>query len=237
MALQAEGGPAPYAPPSAVTTGVEAFRNRGLTIPFTPEVLVRAGVTEGLAPRTYQALRLIDLIDEAGNPTAELVNLRRAPEEEYRDRFAEVIRAAYAPIFQFADPATDPPQRVRDAFRPYEPVGQQGRMVTLFLGLCEYTGIIESSPRRAPAEASTRRTSPQPRTRQRDRSVKDKGTDSKGALPKSVPPALAAFLQELPPVGGSWTSQQRKRFIDTFTTLLDYSYEVEEAPAPEGGES
>jgi hypothetical protein len=141
MAL-ASDGPAPYTSPSAVVSIVDRFRERGLQVPFDLDVLMRAGISEGLAPRTLHALRQLDLIDEAGNPTEALLGLQRATSDEFRDRAAEVIRAAYAPIFQFTDPSEDPPERVRDAFRAYTPTGQQGRMVTLFMGLCEWAGIV-----------------------------------------------------------------------------------------------
>ena len=52
-----------------------------------------------------------------------------------------LLRAAYRPIFAFVDPATASHDEIRDAFRGFTPVGQQQRMVTLFLGLCAYAGL------------------------------------------------------------------------------------------------
>lgn len=129
---------------------VERFRDRGLQTPFTTEVLAKAGVTESLLNRTLQTLKLLDLVEDDGNPTQALRDYAKAPEDEARTRFAEMVRGTYAPIFSFVDPATDLPNRIRDAFRSYEPRGQQDRMVILFLALCEYTGIISKVPKRAP---------------------------------------------------------------------------------------
>jgi hypothetical protein len=160
MAIEHEG-PAPYTSPSTIIHIVERFRERGLQTPFDADVLIRAGVSEGLAQRTMHSLRQLDLIDDQGNPSDALDSLRLAPGGEYKDRFAEVIRAAYAPIFQYVDPENDPLERIRDAFRPYSPVGQQGRMVTLFLGLAEYAGIVPPRPKLAPTQVGS--TSGRPR--------------------------------------------------------------------------
>src|ERR1700693_349909 len=118
-------GQAPYAPTGRVITILEGYRNRGLQTPFTLDVLMRAGITEPLAPRTLRSLKALDLIDDDGQPTAAFEQLRKASSEEYKARLAAVIHAAYAEVFQYTDPATDPPEKVRDAFRHYQPVGQQ----------------------------------------------------------------------------------------------------------------
>jgi uncharacterized protein DUF5343 len=119
---------------------IEFHRRRGLPGPVTLDVLTRVGVSESLAPRTLQALKLLDLVDDDGTVTTTFEGLRTAPEAEYRDRFAEFLRGAYPEIFHFRDPATDERTAIRDAFRSYRPTGMQERMVNLFLGLAEYAG-------------------------------------------------------------------------------------------------
>lgn len=234
MALQPDG-PAPYTSPSSVIQLVEGFRNRGLQTPFTADVLIKSGVSDGLAPRTLQALKQLDLIDEAGEPTPELRALQRASSEEFKPRFAELIRSAYAPIFAFADPATDPSERVRDAFRGYVPIGQQGRMVTLFVGLCEYAEIVTGvAPKRA--------TTPKPHATRGPRGPRpERGGEQVRPSPgqptfraAGLRPSLAGLLSELPPEGSTWTSNDKKRFLTTFEAVLDFAIPVDDLPGGDG---
>jgi hypothetical protein len=152
-----ENGPAPYAPPSAVISLIERYRNHGLSTPFTQDVLMRAGVTEALAPRTLHALKLLDLVGEDGEATEEFITLQRATTSEFPEQLQMVLRAAYQPIFSFCDPATATADQVRDAFRGFTPIGQQSRAVTLFLRLCAYSGMVV-------AEAPRERTTAPPKT-------------------------------------------------------------------------
>src|SRR5262249_33172555 len=99
-------GKAPYAPAERVIEIIDKYRAHGLATPFTAEVLARAQVTESLIPRVLSAMKQLDLIDDDGNPTSQLDLLRKAPTPEYKERFGEWVRAVYAPIFQFVDPAT-----------------------------------------------------------------------------------------------------------------------------------
>ena len=151
-------GNAPYASPKNVLDVMERYRNRGLRTPFTVDLLGQIGVPDGAAHRTLQALRLLDLVDDAGEPTEALEGLKRASEDEYRPLLAQIVRSAYHTIFTVADPAEDSPVAVRDAFRFYKPDSQQHRMITLFLALCEEAGIIEKTGSNAvPAEPHPRR--------------------------------------------------------------------------------
>src|SRR5687768_1056094 len=120
-------GVCPYAPGGTILSVIERARDRGLPNPVTKEVLMRAGVTESLAPRALQALVLLELTNEEGAWTNNMETLRRCPEAEFPERLAAIIRAVYADVFQYIDPATDEPTTIRDAFRAYTPHGQQDR--------------------------------------------------------------------------------------------------------------
>lgn len=132
---------APYAPASAVLDIVARHRTKGLPSPINGEVLSRAGVSRSLIPRTLYALQVLDLIDNQGNPTDTLESLRLAPEAEYKQRLTQWLTRAYADVLQFIDPEIADEVAIRDAFRSYNPVAQQPRMVTLFIGLFAAAGV------------------------------------------------------------------------------------------------
>ena len=147
--------PVPYAPASAVLEIISRRRHRGLPIPINADVLSRASVSASLIPRTLQALQVLDLIDGDGNPTAIFEAIRTAPEAEYQRRLEDWLEGTYAEVFTFVDPAKDDEVRIRDAFRSYNPAGQQERMVTLFVGLCT---AARNHPRQG--KRATERTTP-----------------------------------------------------------------------------
>ena len=230
--------PGPYAPPRAILEIINRFRHRGLATPFDADVLARAGVSNSLIQRTLHSLRTLDLIDEIGNPTEQLINLQQAPEPEFQGRLADVVRAAYAEIFNFADPATDDAQAIRDAFRPYRPTGQQNRMVSLFLGLSAAAGLIPQSAANEgqaerPARAAVPRRVPNPvtRTPRSDARTRDTVRPAPG-----LPPALAGLLNALPGDNAGWTQDERDRFVTTFEAVLDFSYPIREAVTEGEGE-
>jgi Family of unknown function (DUF5343) len=246
MALGTDGGSAPYAPVKPVIALIERYRDRGLPTPITQEILIRSQiVTESLAPRTYQGLRLLDLIDEQGQPTTALKEIGTAPSTEFRERLAALVRGAYAPIFSLADPAQDSPEAIRDAFRGYEPRGQLDRMIALFYGLCEYAGIAEA-PKRAPA-----RPAPSAPNGNRNAARVHKADSDGGSVKESaakvaaqpnvpgLPAPLQGLLHDLVNIGPTWTKDRRDQFLAVFTAVLDYSFPVHEGAgndsAPEGG--
>lgn len=249
MAVQ-KGGSAPYAPASAVIEVIDGYRNRSPQAPFTVDVLGRLGISESLRPRTLQALKLLDLVDERGEPTQALVALRQAPSDEFAERLAEIVRAAYAEVFAYCDLATDSPERIVDAFRPFKPPSMRDRMVRLFYGLCEQSGIINEAPkiesqpaqprvRRArpergegngvgtgsstPAPGGAPHTSPQPPA---DHSMKR-------AAPPDLHPALAGLLALIPSGAEPWSRARRDGFVRAWEAALDICHPVEEAAQDE----
>jgi hypothetical protein len=218
--------PAPYTSPTAILGIIDRYRNRGLQSPFTAEVLGRAGVSDSLIPRTLQALQALDLINEDGTPTETLEGLRRIPEAEYQNRLQEWLKGAYEEVFTFVDPSTDSSTAIRDAFRTYEPVGQQSRMVTLFMGLCEAAGLItktqkETKPRQ-PRTPSARPSIPT-----RRRTTAQEKLNQPSHIPQ-VPPAISGLLGSLPPEGQGWTQERRDKFMETFGTVLDFVFPIGE---------
>jgi hypothetical protein len=233
------GEPAPYGPPQGVLTVINGFRDRGLATPFTGDVLLRAGISESLVPRVIKSLEALDLIGDDGMPTAEMEGLRRATTAEFQGRLADVVRAAYAEVFQFTDPATDDATRIADAFRSYNPPGQRGRMVTLFMGLCEAAGIIPASGGKAPAQPAPRQRSTMGKRTFDPRKVqafKSRPPSDHNDHNAGVPAAITGLLKSLPPEGGSWPSARRTAFVKTFESVLDFCYPIAD-PSTDSGET
>jgi hypothetical protein len=231
MAVTAER-PAPYAPASAVQEVITRYRNRGLQTPINGEVLRRAGVSDSLIPRTLQALQTLDLIQQDGMPTPVLEGLRLAPEAEFKKRQEDWLKAAYADVFAFVDPAQDDETRIRDAFRSYGPIGQQDRMVSLFTGLCNAAGLMPAKPEQRPRQQAA--VTPRRRTAAKKVATAEAGmtpgrgtrsngsADSQGVGMKGVPAPLAGLFAALPSAEAGWNTASRDKFLATFETVLDF---------------
>jgi hypothetical protein len=258
MPIQSPGR-APYAPGQTVLDVITTYRERGLQTPIDKEVLLRAGVSESLALRTLQALQLLDLIDERGQPLEVMEGLRIAPSDEFPDRLADVVRAAYEEVFNYVDPGTAPANKVEDAFRTYTPAGQRSRMVTLFISLCEAANIIseearsrlssgrQATPSRRSSKSSNGGSSPtgaRPSGRAagggRGSSGSGRGRGVEvGAEPGiaslSLPAPVAGLLSQLPDAVTGWTEDRRDKFLHTLRAVLDFCIPVVE-PDAEGEE-
>jgi hypothetical protein len=232
-------GQAPYAPPAAVLSIIEGFRDRGLQTPFTLEVLTRAGVSESLAPRTLQALKLLDLVDGDGEPTQQFSDLAKAPQAEFADRLATILHAAYQDVFKFVNLDVDDYQRVRDAFRHYKPRGQQERMVTLFLHLCSNAGLTEGTlkpPRAAkPSGSSTTRPRQKPKKAKNPTAINPstriapKGEAEFTASPapsSGQHPLIRGLIQSLPESGSEWPQRARNAWVKAALANFDLVYEL-----------
>ena len=208
-----QGKPAPYAPASAILALIERHRNKGLPVPVNADVLGRASISKSLIPRTLQAMQTLDLIDEDGKPTPILEGLRLAPETEFLHRMTEWLNAAYSDALTFVDPATDDEGRIRDAFRSYNPVGQQSRMVALFTGLFKAAGgapVQRSTSRKATAGAgkptavpSTKAVQDVPRAREQETATERRPDPAEMTATPEQPLAIApeqTLLNMLDPV-------------------------------------
>lgn len=226
MPLQ-HNGTAPYAPASTVLSLIERARTRGLPTPITKDVLLRAGVSESLVPRTMQALQLLELIAEDGAWTQNLESLRSVPEAGFQAILADIIRSVYEDVFKYIDPSKDSQTAIRDAFRGYNPHGQQDRMVPLFMGLCKRAGIVdsESAPRTPREPRQVKKTQPASRPPKADlrQPIKPASSPTTG-----LPAPLTGLLAALPPEGAGWTKERRDQFLTTFGTLLDFCFPIRE---------
>lgn len=233
--------PAPYAPTSAILELIERHRNKGLPPVVDADVLARAGISDSLIPRTLQALKTLDLLTEDGRPSEVFEGIRLTPTAEYQQRMAEWLNAAYADALSYVDPATDDEVAIRDAFRKYIPTGQQGRMVSLFMGLFTAAGVMPqrakaSPPKRSvqangsakpkPGLTNTHRAPARPPAGQRPPQYESRPP----AFAGSLPPAIAGLLATLPPDGGYWTKERRDGFMATLGAVIDYTFKIGEPP-------
>lgn len=163
-------GPAPYAPPATVMSVIQ--RHRQVAVPhFDVPTLTRIGVSESLAPRTLQSLKLLQLVTDEGAPTEEFERLRKSPSAEFEQELLAIIQNAYGAVFSIVDPTSAGVEQVEDAFRHFTPAGQRGRMVTLFLGLLREAGVEGPSDRQ---ESTSRRGVVRPRQTTKKASVQPK---------------------------------------------------------------
>lgn len=222
--------PAPYAPPSAIMEVVNRFR-RGLPAPITTEVLGRAGISDSLIPRTLQALQTLDLVSDDGAATMILEGLRRAPEPEFQKRLAEWLNTTYADVLSFIDPATADEGAIRDAFRAYNPVGQQPRMVTLFIGLYTAAGVRTAEKAATPRAPSVRAratgiASGAGKAVARARTSTAHAAATKNNASAEMPSALAGLMASLPKDGDGWTQADHDKFMRTFSAVLEFCYPI-----------
>lgn len=220
--------PAPYATAGSILDLINRYRSRGLPAPVDSDVLGRVGIAQTLIARTLQALHSLDLVDaKTGAPTATFEALRLAPEDEFQKRLADWLKGAYADVFSVVDPSKDGDARIRDAFRTYQPVGQQERMKLLFQGLCTAAGLM---PQKAPKSAGTD-ASVSPRTKTIvKRVVAQRFKDAPRHPPRGpaadLPAALAGLLASLPAAGDGWTQSERDKFVTTFSAVLDFCFPI-----------
>lgn len=230
--------PAPYAPATAILDLIERHRNKGLPAVVDADVLLRAGISSSLAPRTLQALKTLDLIDSDGRPSEVFEGIRLAPTAEYEQRLTEWLNTTYADALSYVNPATDDEIAIRDAFRKYTPTGQQSRMVSLFMGLFTAAGVMpprskQSSPRSSANGATSKPAKPRQNNRTERESKARTGTSAphaqKPSLGGALPPAIAGLLATLPTDTGIWTRERRDQFMMTFAAVLDYTFRIGEA--------
>jgi len=156
----------PYGPAANLKTIFDTWRDRSMPDQLGKEWLERIGLSSNLTAKNLHALRFLGLIDDAGYTTAVAQRLRGATSEEYPSVLEEIIRKAYAKVFEIRNPSIDSRTRVDDAFRLELPQAQRSRMVACFFGLCAMAGIPlkEAPPLR---ESQTRKSSSLPSKRLR----------------------------------------------------------------------
>ena len=234
--------PAPYAPASAILELIDRHRSRGLPPIVDADVLLRAGISDSLVPRTLQALKVLDLLTDEGRPSEIFEGLRLAATAEYQQRLADWLNAAYADALAYVDPAIADEIAIRDAFRKYVPTGQQSRMVTLFMGLFTAAGVM--APRQKTAKSSATKNAPTVNVRLHPGKGRSSAIVLGSAHKQTVarqpasgifPAALTGLLASLPGDGNGWTQEQRDKFMMAFPVILDFCYPIMADLEPKAG--
>jgi hypothetical protein len=230
MAETVDPNYAPYAPYKNVQAVISRYRDRGLPEQLTAAEVERLGISGGMAPRTLRALRFLGLIDEGGNRLEPFERLKRASTEEYPAQLAEIVRAAYLPVFQIVDPAQDSDTAIADAFRRFEPSAQRDKMLALFRGLIEAAEIVQPGKPKS-REGGARRAEP---TRVKPAALKSNpkpaDVDLAGGGAETLPDyrLIQAVIQQLPREP-RWIEAKRDRWIKALVAAVDLVFEVEDA--------
>ena len=179
--------------------------------------------------------------------------MRIAKTDDFQDEVAVWLRDVYGEILGIVNPATARYGDVEDAFRGHTPAGQRTRMVTLFIGLCDYAGLvpddsnlrgsIRSQKREAGAGAKKRlRSRSKPgdtgrRAPERSQVEKPKADEpermSKGDMMDVLSrqrtvlhPFIQGLVDALPPVGTAWPSDTREKWLNAARATFDLMYEL-----------
>jgi hypothetical protein len=216
----------------SVLSVIDRFRARGLSDPLTTTTLEQIGIKPSTTSFTLRTLVFLGLIDESGNITPAFHQLRQAPENDYPNSLAEIIRKAYLRVFTVADPATDDGGKITDAFRVYEPANQREKMIRLFMGLCEKAGIVP------PGSVRQQKSTPRRGITRNNPNAQHPKQETPAAPPPSPPTSshdalhlsLEGLVNDLPNRGKNWTQTERERWLAAFTYSLDYAYPAKEEP-------
>lgn len=196
---------APYGTATGITTVLDTFRETGLGgNKITTAFIKRFSMGEEVARRVALSMRLLDLIDDEGVPTKNLLAFKQAPTGEYKKVFANQLYDAYATEFAVLgrDLAGKTKTQIEDAFRHFKPDTLRDRMVTCFLGLCEYAEIIPLSAKAKPG--------PKPRGAPSVPRQRGQNTPAPPPPPAS-PPAPPANIA---------LDEARKRYVDLLLTKI-----------------
>ncbi len=205
------------------------------------KALVSLGVPEGNAPRVQRAMRFLGLTNPEHELTENAIRLRKAASEEYQTILAELLRSAYAPIFESYDPATATDMDLHNAFKPYDPAGQRGQMIALFMALCREAGLASEGAevrRRGRPSLGTRIRESNGRVNVKKATINKPATLLESERPADIRvkklnddesdeilfhPAIDAYLRAARRIieSENWTADARARVIQGFETQLD----------------
>lgn len=232
---------APYASPPHVLQLISRYRERGLPKPLSKADIEAMSIPSSSAFRSLQALKFLGLIDDAGYPTEQFDQLKRAGNDEYKAILADVVRNAYATVFNYIDPAQDSMEQIQNAFRRYDPVSELNRMANLFMALCSEAGIVSEEKRPKPTPPRTSKPVSQakrtPERRNEERS-NNGNHEEQGPLDRE-PPRRDNGIADIPddyrlivellyrlPKDQKWSLRQRELWLGAMEANINVVVEV-----------
>ena len=226
---------APYAPFGCVINVIRRFRERGLAETLTIREITKAGVSEGNASRTLQALKFLKLVDEEGHRTQTFDRLARVPTNEYAEVFGEIIKDAYKDVFVIVDPTNATDIEINDAFRHYRPPTQRARMIALFRSLCQEAQLIPGGPpetRKRMSNVTINKSSSHSTTVHKAQVEGLHAIEFNGMSETSITAMeqeyglLIGLLHQLPS-DKKWTEERRDRWLQAFTANVNLLIDIE----------
>jgi hypothetical protein len=195
---------APYGSTGPVIHAMETFRDTGFGgAAITPDLVGRLGYKDEVARRVVLSLSMLGFIDETGKPTPAFIAFKQAPSSDYKQVLADVLTEAYAGVFAITgmDLGSKTQVQLEDAFRPFRPDSLRKRMVALFIGLAEYSGLVTEIQRKKPGPrtGTTRTPAPARRTEGSRGSGSQRPPDPKpqdDPPPKDHPPGTLAAARQ-----------------------------------------
>lgn len=233
----------PYAPVGSTITVIRKMRNGGLPSPLNGTTITRLGVTQGNAGRTVATIKFLGFVDEHGHETDLVGAISKASTSEYPEVLGDILRQAYAEIFGVIDPSTATDLEFDDAFRGFDPLKQRGRMVKLFVGLCQEAGIKDGEPS---FYAPRKRKDPPPKQNGSQSNASQNGNghlvanpvqetppQAKSKVEKSFSsesyPILSAYFSQLP-ADNEWTSEEsRNKWLQGIELALGFETQIASA--------
>lgn len=216
----------PYAPASNVIMVLNKFRSRNLPLKIDGEYLRDIGIQESLVSRVLFALKFLNVVNEADEPSIQSKAIHTSTDEEYKTILAGLVRAAYIDVFDVVDPTQDPQDKIANVFRKYTPASQRDRMVTFFLGMCREAGIspLEVLKTRAMTTASGMT---KPMRKLGPAQTHQQKKDQEKMVPAQqydIAPALEGLIRSLPKPGEVLSKDRREKWLAMARVTLEFVY-------------
>ncbi len=216
----------PYAPGNRTVDVIRRIRDGKAGSALSSDQLQSLNVPQGNADRVQRALMFLGLISSAPDFTLSesAVALRKAHgDAEYQRLLGDILKHAYAGVFEIVDLTTVSRTDLVNAFRRYDPAGQRDNMISLYVALCREAGLMPSEPEpiRKPQHAKKGGAPSKPTATPKKRFV-----DSGGILHPVIDVMLSDVKQKF--VAGKWTKQERDKFAHVFPIMLDTYLPVSE---------